>query len=245
LPSGRVARPVARPELRAAPARPRARQGPRQAHHKTQFQAARDQHRPQPPVSRSAFHRTLARRGLVQPTTASRTGPALRRRPRLVNPLPCLADRAAQPDRRNAPAATLPQRRVQERLLVAPHELPMIQTCQKLDPETQLARTAGAWNSGAGSPLSCKRKWGRCSGLKSPIAAEAHSGLCCPLQPRPLSPLSQRQSLRMTGLCQTCGDSALQSAQFSVHSSLPVLLAPIARSRRSVVVRSARIPFSR
>ena len=33
--------------------------------------------------------------------------------------------------------------------------------------------------------------------------------------------------------------------QFSVHSSLPVLLAPIARSRRSVVDRSARIPFSR
>jgi hypothetical protein len=35
------------------------------------------------------------------------------------------------------------------------------------------------------------------------------------------------------------------AGQFSVHSSFPVLLAPIARSSRSVVGRSARIPFSR
>ena len=69
-------------------------------------------HRRRHQVSRSAFHRTPARRELVQPTPASQMGQALRRRPRRLNLLRCPADRAAQPDRHSVPAPRAhPQRR--------------------------------------------------------------------------------------------------------------------------------------
>jgi hypothetical protein len=132
-----VARPGVRAAAPAPAARPPVRQEPRLAHHKVRFRAARVQHLHRRPVSRSAFHRTLALRERVQATPASRAGRARRQRPPRVNRLRPLADQAPQPDRHSVPAAVRPQRQVlrqpraQARLLAVPRALLRTRMCQE------------------------------------------------------------------------------------------------------------------